>query len=426
MMSEDTDGDVQTQRTQIEKAMRWDPVDNFDPYGTETTYYLSWHFTISPCFDCPEPCYLIRAQELDEECRLSYELGQAAQFIQHWCPRATAGELLSTFLYTSLDEEDVFYKGHFSCAASRALLLGLPPDPDNDEAHGIRVSHGRFPSQDIRDAITLFLTTTLPEIMEVERDGHGYGGPGYSFRVVVKKPAATALFGRGLPLDSRYKPRRSFALIGRFAVARKSRDAPLYTNFKITTALELTEINKAVPRFQITVCPTLGLTPLRVVNGKGGGYGNEGVGHWSHAPDPPVHQLANFVVEVDSDNIITATAFRPHDSAFDNTHHDGTSTWDKFVWLMHMLTPKDAPDNTYVDSAYASVEGLWNDYLLGKNIDDVRGLSLSDNWYGQFEAIPQRHALLIPGRRDHKTPFVDRVAARMSCAFVDHTIARTS
>ena len=53
MMSEDTDGDVQTQRTQIEKAMRWDPVDNFDPYGTETTYYLSWHFTISPCFDCP-------------------------------------------------------------------------------------------------------------------------------------------------------------------------------------------------------------------------------------------------------------------------------------------------------------------------------------------------------------------------------------
>ena len=74
MASEDADTDVQTQETQLEKAVRWDPFDNkFDPHDTENTYYLSWHFRITPCFDRPEPCYLLHAQNwedcTDSKCR---------------------------------------------------------------------------------------------------------------------------------------------------------------------------------------------------------------------------------------------------------------------------------------------------------------------------------------------------------------------
>jgi len=432
MASEDTGDDVRTQQTELVKASRYDPFDNyhqnvlnFDPYDVEKcTFYLSWHFHISPCFDRPEPCYIIRAQDW-EDCNGSYELGAYAPFIQHWCPRATAGELVSTFKYTSLDEEDVFDIGHFTCAAriSRRDVNVAP------EAHNIRVTNvSRFPSKDIEDAITLFLTTTLPEITGVTE------GDDYSFRVVVKDPAAAALFGPGLPLDSRYKPRRCFALEGQFAVMRQSRHAPLFSNFRITAAHELTDTNKAIPRFEVIVCPTLGLTQHQFVNLKDGPE-HEGVGAWANGPaDPPVHQLANFVVEVDSANSITATTFRPHDDAFYNTMQDDNSTWNKFVWLMRMLTPKHRPDvapGYYVDMDYTSVKGLWNDYLLTKNIDDVVGLTRSDNWYGEYDDPhyqTERHHALTGTLRDgdNRTPFVDQVVARMSCAFVDDTLARTS
>ena len=119
--------EIRTQQTEELEQTTWatqHPQPTWDPIST---FYLSWHFNISRSFDVfKQPCYTVHSTAGNID-RL------------RWCPRLTAGECVATFNYTSLDQQDVFYKGHVTCTAN------ISDGYDGVNNMQIDPEHSRFP-----------------------------------------------------------------------------------------------------------------------------------------------------------------------------------------------------------------------------------------------------------------------------------------
>lgn len=249
------------------------------------------------------------------------------------------------------------------------------------------------------------------------------------------------LLGSGIPLDYRYTPRRCFALEGCGAVARMSIGSPLTTTFSIGQTHALDTTNRSTPGFTVYVFPTCGLAPPV----HAGVYDDKGRELAPPVAKPPSRALAHMVVEVDDNNIITATAFRQAP----NTYHGetNTNTLKKFVWLLNILG--------HAIERY-HYKNISDSYLLNKDITGINGLTQTESWYGGMDIPHYLKHLQLPEPRnlppalteaehvrreryrlsrvspalretelrkgDNIHAIVDNVTARTACAFVDNTL----